>query len=77
MMDNNFKPTWKPVVKCTHQAARLIRTMTRCVGVFFRWQTFIGAVLLLLSGKLGWVEISRIPRYSSWFIPSKQALSTP
>lgn len=28
-----------------------------------RWQTFIGAVLLLLSGKLGWVEMSRITRY--------------
>lgn len=28
-----------------------------------RWQTFIGAALLLLAGKLGWVEISRIPRY--------------
>lgn len=28
-----------------------------------RWQTFIGAVLLLLSGKLGWVEMSHITRY--------------
>lgn len=27
-----------------------------------RWQTLIGAVLLLLSGKLGWVEMSRISR---------------
>ncbi len=31
-----------------------------------RWQTFIGAVLLLLSGQLGWVEMSRITRYSSY-----------
>ncbi|XP_044196109.1 transmembrane protein 241 isoform X2 [Thunnus albacares] len=33
-----------------------------------RWQTFIGAVLLLLSGKLGWVEMSRITRSAalSW-----------
>ncbi|XP_069554044.1 UDP-N-acetylglucosamine transporter TMEM241 homolog isoform X2 [Brachyistius frenatus] len=33
-----------------------------------RWQTFIGAVLLLLSGKLGWVEMSRISRSAalSW-----------
>ncbi|KAM8731159.1 UDP-N-acetylglucosamine transporter TMEM241 homolog isoform 2-T2 [Acanthopagrus schlegelii] len=28
--------------------------------LFQGWQTFIGAVLLLLSGKLGWVEMSRI-----------------
>lgn len=28
-----------------------------------RWQTFIGAILLLVSGKLGWVEINRITRY--------------
>lgn len=28
-----------------------------------RWQTLIAAVLLLLSGKLGWVEMSHIPRY--------------
>uniref|UniRef100_H3C0N2 Transmembrane protein 241 n=1 Tax=Tetraodon nigroviridis TaxID=99883 RepID=H3C0N2_TETNG len=36
--------------------------------LFQGWQTFIGAVLLLLSGKLGWVEISRIPRSAalSW-----------
>uniref|UniRef100_A0A3Q0SXM3 Transmembrane protein 241 n=1 Tax=Amphilophus citrinellus TaxID=61819 RepID=A0A3Q0SXM3_AMPCI len=26
--------------------------------LFQGWQTFIGAVLLLLSGKLGWVEMS-------------------
>ncbi|XP_028823836.1 transmembrane protein 241 [Denticeps clupeoides] len=30
--------------------------------LFQGWQTFIGALLLLLSGKLGWVEISTIPR---------------
>lgn len=35
-----------------------------------RWQTFIGAVLLLLSGKLGWVEMSCITRY---FIPTTSA----
>uniref|UniRef100_A0A3Q3WDL7 Transmembrane protein 241 n=1 Tax=Mola mola TaxID=94237 RepID=A0A3Q3WDL7_MOLML len=37
--------------------------------LFQGWQTFIGAVLLLLSGKLGWVEMSRIPRSAaiSWF----------
>ncbi|XP_029313281.1 transmembrane protein 241 [Cottoperca gobio] len=28
--------------------------------LFQGWQTFIGAVLLLLSGKFGWVEMSRI-----------------
>uniref|UniRef100_A0A3B4TTM5 Transmembrane protein 241 n=1 Tax=Seriola dumerili TaxID=41447 RepID=A0A3B4TTM5_SERDU len=30
--------------------------------LFQGWQTFIGAVLLLLFGKLGWVEMSRITR---------------
>ncbi|CAN9506471.1 unnamed protein product [Ophioblennius macclurei] len=30
--------------------------------LFQGWQTLIGAVLLLLSGKLGWVEMSRISR---------------
>uniref|UniRef100_A0A3B3HG29 Transmembrane protein 241 n=1 Tax=Oryzias latipes TaxID=8090 RepID=A0A3B3HG29_ORYLA len=36
--------------------------------LFQGWQTFIGAVLLLLSGKLGWVEMSFITRSSavSW-----------
>ncbi|XP_047424267.1 transmembrane protein 241 isoform X2 [Mugil cephalus] len=36
--------------------------------LFQGWQTFIGAVLLLLSGKLGWVEMSRITRSAalSW-----------
>ncbi|XP_069007522.1 UDP-N-acetylglucosamine transporter TMEM241 homolog isoform X1 [Embiotoca jacksoni] len=36
--------------------------------LFQGWQTFIGAVLLLLSGKLGWVEMSRISRSAalSW-----------
>lgn len=36
--------------------------------LFQGWQTFIGAVLLLLSGKLGWVELSRINRSAalSW-----------
>ncbi|XP_005803717.1 transmembrane protein 241 [Xiphophorus maculatus] len=36
--------------------------------LFQGWQTFIGAALLLLSGKLGWVEMSRIPRSAalSW-----------
>ena len=28
----------------------------------FRWQTLVGAVLLLLSGRLGWVEMSRVSR---------------
>ncbi|KAF0028265.1 hypothetical protein F2P81_019352 [Scophthalmus maximus] len=30
--------------------------------LFQGWQTFIGALLLLLFGKLGWVEIHRITR---------------
>ncbi|XP_034428437.1 transmembrane protein 241 isoform X2 [Hippoglossus hippoglossus] len=30
--------------------------------LFQGWQTFIGALLLLLFGKLGWVEMSRITR---------------
>lgn len=36
--------------------------------LFQGWQTFTGALLLLLSGQLGWVEISRIPRSAalSW-----------
>ncbi|XP_028425480.1 transmembrane protein 241 isoform X3 [Perca flavescens] len=36
--------------------------------LFQGWQTFIGAVLLLLSGKFGWVEMSRINRSAalSW-----------
>ncbi|XP_041824907.1 transmembrane protein 241 isoform X2 [Melanotaenia boesemani] len=36
--------------------------------LFQGWQTFIGAVLLLLCGKLGWVEMSRITRSAalSW-----------
>lgn len=33
------------------------------MNVFCRWQTLIGATLLVLFGKLGWVEISRISRY--------------
>nr|XP_057915498.1 transmembrane protein 241 [Doryrhamphus excisus] len=37
--------------------------------LFQGWQTFIGAVLLLLCGKLGWVEMKRISRSAalSWF----------
>ncbi|KAM4543653.1 UDP-N-acetylglucosamine transporter TMEM241 homolog isoform 2-T2 [Fundulus diaphanus] len=36
--------------------------------LFQGWQTFIGAALLLLSAKLGWVEMSRVPRSTalSW-----------
>ncbi|XP_063339685.1 UDP-N-acetylglucosamine transporter TMEM241 homolog isoform X2 [Pelmatolapia mariae] len=36
--------------------------------LFQGWQTFIGAILLLVSGKLGWVEINRITRSAalSW-----------
>ncbi|XP_026217703.1 transmembrane protein 241 isoform X2 [Anabas testudineus] len=36
--------------------------------LFQGWQTFIGAVLLLLLGKLGWVELSRVTRSAalSW-----------
>ncbi|KAM4533400.1 UDP-N-acetylglucosamine transporter TMEM241 homolog [Odontesthes bonariensis] len=36
--------------------------------LFQGWQTLIGAVLLLLSGQLGWVEMSRITRSAalSW-----------
>ncbi|XP_029935723.1 transmembrane protein 241 [Myripristis murdjan] len=36
--------------------------------LFQGWQTFIGALLLLLAGKLGWVEMSRITRSAalSW-----------
>ncbi|KAM8822616.1 UDP-N-acetylglucosamine transporter TMEM241 homolog isoform 2-T2 [Spinachia spinachia] len=36
--------------------------------LFQGWQTFIGSVLLLLSGKFGWVEMSRISRSAalSW-----------
>nr|XP_046226692.1 transmembrane protein 241 isoform X2 [Scatophagus argus] len=36
--------------------------------LFQGWQTLIGGVLLLLSGKLGWVEMSRITRWAalSW-----------
>ncbi|KAL2085650.1 hypothetical protein ACEWY4_018970 [Coilia grayii] len=30
--------------------------------LFQGWQTFIGALLLLVSGKLGWIEISSFPR---------------
>lgn len=33
-----------------------------CIS-FCRWQTLIGAALLVLFGKLGWVEMSRISRY--------------
>ncbi|XP_053268216.1 transmembrane protein 241 isoform X2 [Pleuronectes platessa] len=33
--------------------------------LFQGWQTFIGALLLLLFWKLGWVEMSRITRYCS------------
>ncbi|CAI5673729.1 transmembrane protein 241 isoform X1 [Oreochromis niloticus] len=37
--------------------------------LFQGWQTFIGAILLIVSGKLGWVEINRITRSAalSWF----------
>uniref|UniRef100_A0A3Q0T0M7 Transmembrane protein 241 n=1 Tax=Amphilophus citrinellus TaxID=61819 RepID=A0A3Q0T0M7_AMPCI len=35
----------------------------------FQWQTFIGAVLLLLSGKLGWVEMSRITSAALSWLP--------
>ncbi|XP_077411223.1 UDP-N-acetylglucosamine transporter TMEM241 homolog isoform X2 [Vanacampus margaritifer] len=37
--------------------------------LFQGWQTFIGALLLLLSGKLGWVEMSRISGSAAfaWF----------
>ncbi|KAG7266190.1 hypothetical protein CRUP_016966 [Coryphaenoides rupestris] len=36
--------------------------------LFQGWQTLVGAVLLLLSGRLGWVEMSRISRSTavSW-----------
>ncbi|XP_068566198.1 UDP-N-acetylglucosamine transporter TMEM241 homolog [Cebidichthys violaceus] len=36
--------------------------------LFQGWQTFIGAALLLLSGRFGWVEMSRITRSAalSW-----------
>ncbi|KAK0149760.1 Transmembrane protein 241 [Merluccius polli] len=36
--------------------------------LFQGWQTFVGAVLLLLSGRLGWVEMSHISRSTalSW-----------
>ncbi|XP_077592688.1 UDP-N-acetylglucosamine transporter TMEM241 homolog [Stigmatopora nigra] len=34
--------------------------------LFQGWQTFIGALLLLLFGKLGWVEISRISRSAAF-----------
>ncbi|XP_030625766.1 transmembrane protein 241 [Chanos chanos] len=36
--------------------------------LFLGWQTFFGAVLLLVSGKLGWVELSGFPRSAvlSW-----------
>ncbi|KAL6098046.1 tmem241 [Pungitius sinensis] len=36
--------------------------------LFQGWQTFIGAALLLLSGRFGWVEMSRISRSAalSW-----------
>lgn len=34
--------------------------------LFQGWQTFIGAVLLLLCGKLGWVEMNRIPRSAAF-----------
>ncbi|XP_056439693.1 transmembrane protein 241 isoform X1 [Gadus chalcogrammus] len=36
--------------------------------LFQGWQTLVGAVLLLLSGRLGWVELSRISRSAvvSW-----------
>ncbi|KAM8881179.1 UDP-N-acetylglucosamine transporter TMEM241 homolog isoform 1-T1 [Synchiropus picturatus] len=36
--------------------------------LFQGWQTFVGAFLLLLSGKLGWVEMTRISRSFSSFI---------
>uniref|UniRef100_A0A3P9P1P1 Transmembrane protein 241 n=1 Tax=Poecilia reticulata TaxID=8081 RepID=A0A3P9P1P1_POERE len=35
----------------------------------FQWQTLIGAALLLLSGKLGWVEMSRIPSAALSWLP--------
>ncbi|XP_068604133.1 UDP-N-acetylglucosamine transporter TMEM241 homolog [Brachionichthys hirsutus] len=35
--------------------------------LFQGWQTFIGAVLLLLSGKLGWLEISRVTRSAALY----------
>ncbi|KAJ8010132.1 hypothetical protein DPEC_G00071810 [Dallia pectoralis] len=36
--------------------------------LFQGWQTFVGGLLLLVSGKLGWVDISSIPRSAalSW-----------
>ncbi|KAM3860310.1 UDP-N-acetylglucosamine transporter TMEM241 homolog [Diretmus argenteus] len=36
--------------------------------LFQGWQTFVGALLLLLSGKFGWVEMNRITRSAalSW-----------
>ncbi|XP_036409494.1 transmembrane protein 241 isoform X1 [Megalops cyprinoides] len=36
--------------------------------LFQGWQTFVGGLLLLVSGKLGWVEISSFPRSAvlSW-----------
>ncbi|XP_068199669.1 UDP-N-acetylglucosamine transporter TMEM241 homolog [Antennarius striatus] len=35
--------------------------------LFQGWQTFIGAVLLLLSGKLGWLEMSRVTRSAALY----------
>uniref|UniRef100_A0A4W6C824 Transmembrane protein 241 n=1 Tax=Lates calcarifer TaxID=8187 RepID=A0A4W6C824_LATCA len=38
--------------------------------LFQGWQTFVGAVLLLLFGKLGWVELSRITRSALPWLPA-------
>ncbi|XP_039983417.1 uncharacterized protein LOC120790148 isoform X2 [Xiphias gladius] len=42
--------------------ASLSASSSLCLASRIRWQTSVGAVLLLLCGKLGWVELSRISR---------------
>uniref|UniRef100_A0A3B4BB26 Transmembrane protein 241 n=1 Tax=Periophthalmus magnuspinnatus TaxID=409849 RepID=A0A3B4BB26_9GOBI len=46
----------------------LPHSFPRVTCVFIRWQTLIGAVLLLLCVKLGWLEMSHINRSAalSW-----------
>lgn len=59
---------WITEKNCIHDNVLLLTKQ----AYILRWQTFIGAVLLLLSGKLGWVEMSRINRYFCLFLDDCQ-----
>lgn len=57
---------FKNISKAIHLNLELHRDLN--VPRICRWQTFIGAALLLLCGRFGWVEMSRISRYLSYYI---------